>query len=107
VSVIACLHQSPTRRAELVIIVRQRPDQSTRIPPHARAFGTVTGKRWNGRLILIGHSWGGSLAAQYAVAHPDHISRLVFHSPAGITWTGEPNEYERSAAVDALDGKLR
>jgi hypothetical protein len=28
--VIACLHQSPGRRAELVIIVRQSPDQSMR-----------------------------------------------------------------------------
>jgi proline-specific peptidase len=58
------------------------------------------------RLILIGHSWGGSLAAQYAVAHANHISKLVFHSPAGIRWTGEPNEYERTAAAGALDGKL-
>ena len=39
---------------------------------------------------------GGSLAALYAVTHANHISRLV----------GEPNEYERTAAVYALDGKL-
>lgn len=29
------------------------------------------------RLALLGHSWGAALAAQYARAHPDRVSRLI------------------------------
>ena len=31
-----------------------------------------------GRLKLIGHSWGGLLAALYAKEHPEHVDRMVF-----------------------------
>ena len=53
------------------------------------------------RMILIGHSWGGMLAAYYAAAHPDRVARLVFHSPGAI-WnsTFVPFEYERTEATD-------
>lgn len=40
------------------------------------------------RLVLIGGSWGGTLAAAYAAAHPDHVDRLVFTSP-GALWAPE------------------
>ncbi|UGQ44643.1 alpha/beta hydrolase [Massilia endophytica] len=33
-----------------------------------------TGKR---RVLLIGHSWGGSVAARYAGLHPEKVSKLV------------------------------
>ncbi|HEX6709373.1 MAG TPA: alpha/beta fold hydrolase [Rubrobacter sp.] len=33
------------------------------------------------RLILIGHSHGGAIAAAYAASHPDHVSRMVLSSP--------------------------
>ena len=29
------------------------------------------------RMTLLGHSWGGGLAALYAMAHPDRVARLV------------------------------
>ncbi len=35
------------------------------------------------RLILIGHSWGGTLIAHYAAAHSEHVAKLIFHSPRG------------------------
>ncbi len=34
------------------------------------------------RMTLIGNSWGGLLISLYAVAHPDHIERMVLDSPA-------------------------
>lgn len=33
------------------------------------------------RLILAGHSWGGLLAYEYALAHPDRIAGLLLLSP--------------------------
>jgi proline iminopeptidase len=31
-------------------------------------------------LVLMGHSWGGILAMEYALAHPDHLKGLVISS---------------------------
>lgn len=36
------------------------------------------------RLNLIGHSYGASLAAAYLAAHPQHVARVVFSSPASL-----------------------
>ncbi|WP_328338633.1 alpha/beta fold hydrolase [Micromonospora sp. NBC_00421] len=55
------------------------------------------------RLVLVGQSWGGSLAAQYLAAYPDHVQRVAFTSPGPIwpsAWpdggTGDP--WERMTA---------
>ena len=51
------------------------------------------------RMILIGHSFGSTLAASYMARYPTHVSKVVFHSPAGI-WkvSGDPVEFERTEA---------
>ena len=36
------------------------------------------------RLVLIGHSWGGQVAAAYLAAHPGHVARVVFSSPGAL-----------------------
>jgi proline iminopeptidase len=52
------------------------------------------------RLILIGHSWGGTLIAHYAAAHPDHVAKLIFHSPGGIwNWASALMELQRTDAT--------
>lgn len=33
------------------------------------------------RIALLGHSWGGGLAGLYAMAHPQHVSRLLLVDP--------------------------
>ncbi|MEO7973946.1 MAG: alpha/beta hydrolase, partial [Thermoanaerobaculia bacterium] len=35
----------------------------------------------DGKVILIGHSYGGFLAAEYVALHPEHVERLVLSSP--------------------------
>jgi len=37
------------------------------------------------KLILIGHSWGSTLAASYIAKYPGHIAKVVFHSPGGAS----------------------
>jgi proline iminopeptidase len=36
------------------------------------------------RMVLVGHSYGGALAAHYTAAHPDHIAKLVLMSPGPL-----------------------
>ena len=53
------------------------------------------------RLVLIGHSWGGTLIAHYAVAHPEHVAKLIFHSPGPIWNLGaSPSERQRTDAKE-------
>ncbi|MFI5794490.1 alpha/beta hydrolase [Streptomyces sp. NPDC051677] len=37
------------------------------------------------RVILLGASWGATLAAEYLAAHPDRVARMVLTSP-GVLW---------------------
>lgn len=47
------------------------------------------------RMILIGHSWGSTLAASYMAKYPTHVSKVVFHSPGAI-WNIEGNPTDSS-----------
>jgi long-chain acyl-CoA synthetase len=37
----------------------------------------------NGKMVVVGHSFGGALAAEFAAAHPDRISHLVLIASSG------------------------
>ena len=50
------------------------------------------------KMILIGHSWGSTLAASYMAKYPAHVSKAVFHSPGRI-WrleSGEDYDFSRT-----------
>jgi pimeloyl-ACP methyl ester carboxylesterase len=51
-----------------------------RSPPTVDA--TRTGRE---NIILVGHSLGGYLCAQYAMKYPQHLSKLVLASPVGFS----------------------
>jgi proline iminopeptidase len=36
------------------------------------------------QMILIGHSFGSTLAASYMAKHPGHVAKAIFHSPGHI-----------------------
>lgn len=36
------------------------------------------------RIALLGHSWGASLALNYALAHPERVAALIYVSGTGI-----------------------
>jgi proline iminopeptidase len=36
------------------------------------------------RMVLIGHSWGGQVAAAYLATHPANVARVVFSSPGAL-----------------------
>ncbi|WP_432988471.1 alpha/beta fold hydrolase [Dactylosporangium sp. CA-233914] len=65
------------------------------------------------RVVLVGGSWGATLAAEYLAAHPEHVAAAVFVSPGAI-WTpqwrdsGEGDIWDRltpaqQAQVDELE----
>lgn len=53
----------------------------------ADAISTLMEKRGIGRAIIVGHSFGGAIAAALAVRHPDKVRGLVFLSPAVYPWS--------------------
>jgi proline iminopeptidase len=53
---------------------------------------------------LLGHSWGGILALEYALAHQDHLKGLVISNMmAGIP---QYNEYARTVLMPAMDQQV-
>lgn len=55
------------------------------------------------QLILIGHSYGGTLAAAYLAAHPDHVVRLILSSPGPL----DPTDHSGDNATDRLTAGQR
>ena len=51
------------------------------------------------RMILIGHSYGGALAARYLAAYPHNVDRLVLISPGPL----DPTDDSPSQATSGLD----
>ncbi|MFC7242170.1 alpha/beta fold hydrolase [Catellatospora aurea] len=53
-------------------------------------------------VAVLGHSWGGLLALRYALAHPDHVSHLVYVSGVGV----DPNATWKPDFVTNLRARL-
>ena len=49
------------------------------------------------KLILIGHSWGCTLAANYMAKYPDNVENAIFISPGPI-WNGDKDIPSRTSA---------
>ena len=57
--------------------------------------------------VLMGHSWGGLLAMNYAAKYPDHLTKLVLLTPAPATLAGQQgfmDEYAKRTA--SMTGEL-
>ena len=56
------------------------------------------------RVVLLGHSWGTVLALEYAVRHPERVSRMILMNPAPASTT----QYRRvrKARLEALGSDL-
>ncbi|MEV0001641.1 alpha/beta fold hydrolase [Micromonospora sp. NPDC050980] len=53
------------------------------------------------RMVLIGHSYGATLAAAYLARHPEHVSRVVFSSPGRLV--PEVGDVSGTGMVGRLD----
>lgn len=61
------------------------PDGSMSISQLVRDIEAIRVDEGMERVDLIGHSWGGFLAALYAARHPERVRRLVLISPMAPT----------------------
>jgi pimeloyl-ACP methyl ester carboxylesterase len=58
-----------------------------------------------GRFVAVGHSWGGSVAAQLPLLAPDRVQGTVFLAPATHPWPGGVDWFY-GAADGAVLGRL-
>jgi pimeloyl-ACP methyl ester carboxylesterase len=57
------------------------------------------------RPVLVGHSWGGSLALAYAVAYPKELSAIVLLAPAAYA-DGGPDQFMRAVLKTPVIGDV-
>lgn len=65
----------------------------------ADAIAQLMKKRGVPKAIIVGHSFGGAIAAAFAVRHPDMVTGLVFLSPAVYPWNGGIAWYYTAASA--------
>jgi proline-specific peptidase len=72
-----------------LVMLNPRGSEGSDRPSDPRAYGTedyvsdldeLRGHLGLERMLLLGHSHGGVVAAAYAAAHPEHVERLVLAS---------------------------
>ncbi|KAL8059149.1 hypothetical protein ABFX02_03G067500 [Erythranthe guttata] len=67
-----------------------RPDFTCKSTGETEAWFIDSFEEWRKsknltNFILLGHSFGGYVAAKYALKHPEHVQHLVLVGPAGFT----------------------
>lgn len=59
-----------------------------------------------GRAIIVGHSFGGAIAAAFAVRHPDMTAGLVFLSAASHPWPDRVTSWYYGIAARPVIGRI-
>lgn len=99
-------------RARLIFVDRPGYGYSDRGGPEndtpagqADAIAKLLQKKGINRAIIVGHSFGGAIAASFGLRHPDMTAGLLFLSPATHPWNGVVDWYYDLAATPYI-GKL-
>ncbi|CAA2953120.1 probable 1-acylglycerol-3-phosphate O-acyltransferase [Olea europaea subsp. europaea] len=67
-----------------------RPDFTCKSTEETESWFIDSFEEWRkakdlSNFILLGHSFGGYIAAKYALKHPEHVQHLILVGPAGFT----------------------
>ncbi|MBZ5759054.1 MULTISPECIES: alpha/beta fold hydrolase [Rhizobium] len=96
-------------RAEMLFVDRPGHGYSERGGPdnafpsgQADAIAKLMDKLQIGPAIIVGHSFGGAIAAAFAVRHPRMTAGLLFLAPATHPWPGGVDWYYRLASAPVL-----
>ena len=99
-------------RAELLFFDRPGHGWSTRgtsnEDPHGQAatIAALMDKAGIGKAIVVGHSFGGAIAATFALDHPDRTAGLVFLAAASHPWPGGKTSWYYELARIPVIGSL-
>lgn len=74
------------------------PGESWRLAPQREAMRAALHALGHRRCVLVGHSFSGALALDWALAHPGEVAGLVVLSGAAMDWGGRLEGYYRYAA---------
>lgn len=92
-------------KAELLFVDRPGHGYSERGGPEnafpkgqAKAIADLMEIKGIDRAIIVGHSFGGAIAASFALYHPEKTIGLLFLSPATHPWPGGVDWYYRISA---------
>ncbi|XP_074569816.1 putative 1-acylglycerol-3-phosphate O-acyltransferase [Curcuma longa] len=71
-----------------------RPDFDCKSTEETEAWFIDSFEEWRkaknlDKFILLGHSFGGYVAAKYALKHPEHVQHLILVGPAGFSSESE------------------
>ncbi|KAI6688311.1 hypothetical protein NL676_025139 [Syzygium grande] len=72
-----------------------RPDFTCRSTEETEAWFIDSLEEWRkakniSNFILLGHSFGGYVAAKYSLKHPEHVQHLILVGPAGFSSETDP-----------------
>ena len=68
----------------------------------ARAIARLMDQRGIERAIVVGHSFGGAIAASFALGHPERTAGLLFLAPATHPWPGGIDWYYDLAKMPVI-----
>ncbi len=96
-------------RAEMLFVDRPGHGYSERGGPEnafpsgqADAIAKLMEKRGIEKAIIVGHSFGGAIAAAFGVRHPEKSAGLLFLAPATHPWPGGIDWYYHVATVPVI-----
>ena len=96
-------------RADLLFLDRPGHGYSERGGPEnafpdgqAHAIARLMDRRGIGRAIIVGHSFGGAIAASFALEHPEKTAGLLFLAPATHPWPGGIDWYYDLAKLPVI-----
>lgn len=96
-------------RAEMLFVDRPGHGYSERGGPEnafpsgqADAIASLMTKLSIGRAIIVGHSFGGAIAAAFAVRHSQKTAGLLFLAPATHPWPGGVDWYYTLSTIPVL-----
>lgn len=97
------------RRAEMLFVDRPGHGYSERGGPEnafpsgqADAIARLMDRRGIDNAIIVGHSFGGAIAAAFALRHPQRTVGLLFLAPATHPWPGGIDWYYTLAAMPVI-----
>ncbi|KAF6169468.1 hypothetical protein GIB67_004749 [Kingdonia uniflora] len=76
-----------------------RPDFTCKSTEETEAWFIDSFEEWRkaknlSKFILLGHSFGGYVAAKYALKHPEHVSHLILVGSAGFSSDSDADKSE-------------